>query len=73
MHPEGAENENKCDFDRTRESYQGKLLILSVIIVRVSVEVSDFCWSLNLSKGGHFSVFRNHFLRKFLARTKHRP
>ena len=25
--------------------YQGKLLILSMIIVRVSVEVSDFCRS----------------------------
>ena len=47
-----------------------KTLNLSVIIVTLSVNLSDFSRSLNLSKDG---VLRNHFLRKFLARVKYRP
>ena len=47
-----------------------KTLNLSVIIVRFSVNLSDFSRSYNLSKDGHFGELRNHFLRKFLAMVK---
>ena len=71
MHPEDAENENNCDFDRTREcplSLISRKTFNSLSDYRrVSVEVSDFCRSKNLSKGGHFSVFRNHFFKEILS------
>ena len=50
-----------------------KTLNLSMIIVTLSVNLSGFSRSLNLSKDGHLGVLRNHFLRKFLARVKYRP